>query len=268
MKQDNLARLLGVSKSYLSMLEKGTRNPSLEVLGKLSSITGIPVDNLISASSAEKDNAAINTANARGQLNREHLEHQRTKERLWELERGHHHLTVMIYFHKLFEDIMFNNKTVKNEKNEQLVELAALAMAEGELNFEEIQNIIRVNRSTLWNALCSKKRSYKCKFTGGEIMALSPGEACLCLHCAECIKFDSGECLGYGNEEAPLNIVDMLERMKVNGIFDSMEQAKFLEKYYDLSFSAQEIINIRHKAKNGQPIPDEIFYMDKKRGTH
>jgi hypothetical protein len=56
--------------------------------------------------------------------------------------------------------------------------------------------------------------------------------------------------------------------MKVNGIFDSMEQAKFLEKYYDLSFSAQEIINIRYKAKNGQPIPDEIFYMDKKRGIH
>jgi transcriptional regulator with XRE-family HTH domain len=265
MKQGNLAELLGVSQSYLSMLEKGKRKPSLKFIDKFSDVTGIPSENLVSKSVDEKNSTVTNIANTKNQLNREHLENQQTKERLWELERLHHHLIAVIYLHKLFEDIMFDNKTVKNEKNDQLVELAALTMAEGELNFEEIQNIIRVNRSTLWNALRDRKRPYKCQFTGGEIMASSPGEACLCLHCLECIKFDSGDCLGYGNEEAPLNIVDMLERLKVNGIFDATEQAIFLEKYYDLSYSAQEIINIRYKAKNGLPIPDEIFYMDKKR---
>lgn len=43
MNQENFASSLGITQSYLSLIEKGHRKPSLEVLQKMSDILNIPL---------------------------------------------------------------------------------------------------------------------------------------------------------------------------------------------------------------------------------
>ena len=42
-----LAKLVGVSRSYMTRLENGERNPSLTLAAKLSETTGIPIDSFV-----------------------------------------------------------------------------------------------------------------------------------------------------------------------------------------------------------------------------
>jgi transcriptional regulator with XRE-family HTH domain len=46
--QDELARRVGVTKAYISLLESGTRtNPSLDVLRRLAKALGVPLTKLL-----------------------------------------------------------------------------------------------------------------------------------------------------------------------------------------------------------------------------
>lgn len=47
MKQVELAKELGVSKSYVSEIENGNRTPSLDVVNKYSELFGIPVSSIM-----------------------------------------------------------------------------------------------------------------------------------------------------------------------------------------------------------------------------
>ena len=42
-----LAKLVGVSRSYMARLENGERNPSLTLAAKLSETTGIPIGQFV-----------------------------------------------------------------------------------------------------------------------------------------------------------------------------------------------------------------------------
>ncbi|MGQ9705402.1 MAG: helix-turn-helix domain-containing protein [bacterium] len=46
-KQGELAKMLGISKGYLSQIETGVRNPSLKIMKKFSLIFGVSVDYFI-----------------------------------------------------------------------------------------------------------------------------------------------------------------------------------------------------------------------------
>ena len=136
-------------------------------------------------------------------------------------------------------------------------------MEEGELTFEEIRAILRMGRSTLRNCLDVEKQPYECVFVdGGKIMASSPGEAALCLKCFDCASCASGKCLGYGDEKHPENIIALLKRLKVNGVYDGTDQARIIETYYDVPLSARDLADIRYRYKKGLSIPDEVFYLD------
>ncbi len=47
MSQTELANKLGISQGAVSMIENGERNPSLELLYKMSQTFGVPIDDLI-----------------------------------------------------------------------------------------------------------------------------------------------------------------------------------------------------------------------------
>jgi hypothetical protein len=136
-------------------------------------------------------------------------------------------------------------------------------MEEGELNFEEIRAVLRMGRSVLRKCLNIEKQEYKCAFIdGGMIMASSPGEAALCLRCFDCAALESGECLGYGDEKHPETIIDLLERLRINGVYDETEQARIANTHYGLPLSRRDMADIRYRTKKGLPIPDGVFYMD------
>jgi transcriptional regulator with XRE-family HTH domain len=46
-KQGDVAERLGISKSYLSEIEKGRKKPTLEIVEKYSSVFGIPVSSIM-----------------------------------------------------------------------------------------------------------------------------------------------------------------------------------------------------------------------------
>ncbi len=47
LKQVELAKLLGISNSYLSELENGEKTPSLEILGKYAEIFKMPISSIL-----------------------------------------------------------------------------------------------------------------------------------------------------------------------------------------------------------------------------
>ena len=199
----------------------------------------------------------------KSRLNRERREHQRAEERIWELEQINERLIAEIRIREHFECIVCVESLSKGEKTERLKELAVLTMEKGELGFDEIQRVLKVDRPVLRNWLESEKRPYECRFVdGGRIMASSPGEAALCLRCFDCEAFESGECLGHGDERRPDNIIEILDRLRANGVYDGAGQARILEKYYGLSLSPRDIANIRYRGKKHLPIPNDVFYMD------
>ena len=267
----DFAKLLDISEPYLSMLEKGIREPSLELIQKLVAVTEIPIGRWLSVNPPPESEEisclmrsdALAAANMKSRLNREHLEHLRAEERAWELENVNEHFKAEIRLRERFEDVVCAETLSKNEKLKKLKELAVWTMEEGELKFNEILRVLRIERFVLRKWLDTDKRAYECRFVdGGEILASSPGEAALCLQCFECKAFESGECLGYGDEKLPENIGEILERLKANGVYEGKEQAKILEKHYGLSLSPREIASIRYRTKKNLPVPDEVFFLD------
>jgi len=268
-RQADFAKRLAVSESYLSMIETGQRMPSLEFIEKLVDATDIPVEKWLSANPhlENKEISYLTRNEARmdmkQRLNREHRQRQKAEERVWELEEINEHLMAETRLHEHFEDILCAESLSKSEKIAKLKKLAVLTMEEGELCFDEIQRVLKVERSILRNWLEAEKRPYECRFVDeGRILAFSPGEAALCLRCFDCEAFESGECLGYGNEKRPENIVEILVGLRKNGVYDGASQAQILEKYYGISLSARDISNIQYRYKNNLPIPDDVFFLD------
>ena len=271
-RQADFAELLGVSEPYLSMLEKGQREPSLPLIRRLVSVTEIPAEKWLSMTpqpeGSETASRMIKTsasavAEMKSRLIRKHKELQKAEERVWELEQANGHFSAENRLRRCFEDIVCDESLSKSEKQERQRKLAKWTMEEGELYSEEIRAVLRMERPDFKECLNVEKQVYECAFVdGGMITAGCPGEAALCLRCFDCAAFESGKCLGYGNEEHPENIIAMLERLKINGVYDGIEQAHILETYYNLPLSPQELADIRYRAKAGRPIPDDVFYMD------
>lgn len=263
------AELLEISEAYLSMLEKGRRQPSLTFIQRLVDMTGIPVDRWLVISSSNDEAASSGKENVsaamdiKNRLTRKHRELMKAVERNWELEQANEHLAAGIRLRNDYGEIIGADSLPKIEKLKKLEELASRTMKQGELNFDEILDVLKVNRSMLRNWLEVKKQAYKCRFVGsGEIMACSPGEAALSLCCFDCKELETGECLGHGNEKRPENIAELLDRLRANGVYGGAEQALILEKYYGLPLTAHDIANIRYRIKNGLPISDDLFYLD------
>jgi transcriptional regulator with XRE-family HTH domain len=265
MKQEDFARKLGVTKSFVSATEHGIREPSLEFLRSLVKITGIPAVEWLPEETVSGVTGAA--SDIKNRMNRDHLEIQRREEEIWKLEATNDHLAAIIQFYEKIVDIERCNGLSKEEIEEKYRELVILTIWDGELNFREVRNITKIRRSIIRDWMDTAKQPYVCaQFEGGMIMAASPGEAALCLRCYTCVKRDGGECLGYGNEH-PENIVEMFDCLDANGIYNATEISDIFKTYYKLDYPAQYIINIRYKIKNDLPIPDDVYYMDTARRT-
>jgi transcriptional regulator with XRE-family HTH domain len=265
-----LAGLVGVTDTYLYMLEKELRDPRLKMLEKIASVIGVPVAELLRDETAsDKDGATEVYDGARilvdlkNKLERERRGRLKAEKSMLEQERKTEHLETVIGLYKRFGDITLNGSLTEIEKTEHLEELAKTAMSEDVLSVSEILAVLRLKRSFLKKCRQAEKHVYKCRFAeNGEITASNSGEAALCLRCFDCEDFESRECRGYGNEKHPRNIIVLLARLRANGVTDAAEHVRILEKFYKLPMSLHELAEVLYRDKNGLPIPEGIYYLD------
>ena len=269
-KRADLADLLDVTDNYLYRLEKGLKQPSLNLIRRVSEIIGVPVEDLFHEHSPpEATDGEVIYEGARtfveivNKLNRERQNRFQIEKRNLELERMVEHLLVVIHLYMRFGDILSEESLSRSEKMKKMEKLAITTASEGEINFNEILAVLKIKRSTLRNWLRSEKIAYPCLFAeGGEIMASTPGEAALKLGCFDCEGRESGECKGHGNEKGPENLIVLITRLEANGVINRTEQSRVLEESYGVSISAHEISEIVYRDKHDIRMPEGVFNME------
>jgi transcriptional regulator with XRE-family HTH domain len=265
-----LAGLVGITDTYLYMLEKGLRDPRLVMIEKIARVIGVPVAELLrDETESDRDGGTEAHDSARVQvdlknkLERERRGRLKAEKSMLEQERKTEHLEAVIGLYKRFGDITLNGSLTEDEKTGHMEELAKTAMSEDVLSVSEILAVLRIKRSFLKKFRQAEKHVYKCRFAeNGEITASNSGEAALCLRCFDCEDFESRKCRGYGNEKHPKNIIVLLTRLRANGATDAAEHVRILERFYKLPMSLHELSEVIYRDKHGLPIPEGIFYLD------
>jgi transcriptional regulator with XRE-family HTH domain len=265
-----LAGLVGVTDTYLYMLEKEMRDPRLRTIEKIARVIGVPAAELLRDEAesgkdggAEAPDSARTLADFKNKLERERRGRLKAEKSLLEMERKTEHLEAVIGLYKRHVDITLIGSLTESEKTERLEELAKTAMSEDVLSVSEILAVLRIKRSFLKKHRRAEKHVYKCRFAeNGEITASNSGEAALCLRCFDCEDFESRECRGYGNEKHPKTIIVLLTRLRANGVTDAAEHVRILERFYKLPLSPHELAEVLYRDKNGLPIPEGIYYLD------
>jgi transcriptional regulator with XRE-family HTH domain len=266
----DLANLIGITDDYLYRIEKGEKQPSPDALARIANITGLPAERFLIESvkpETEDDefvaNGGLNAlADLRGKLDRERHLRRHSEKRILALEWKAEHLIALVDLHVRYEDIICARSGAA-EKTKSLENLARSVAHSGEFTFSEIAAVFRVKRSILKCWLDVGKRAYPCRFDENRtVMADTPGEAALRLLCFDCAEFEDGECKGYGNEKRPENLIMLLLRMEINGIYNKTEQSQLLAEGYGIELTPTEISGIVYRHKTGKSVPEDTFYLD------
>ncbi|MDR1508101.1 MAG: helix-turn-helix transcriptional regulator [Synergistaceae bacterium] len=268
-KPADMAKLFEISVTYLYMLEKGRKEPSLRLIRKMAGVIGVPVGKLLHEETGEIDDdlgangSASIMAGFNSKLECERNGRLQAEKRSLASERAVEHLQGVISLHVRFADIKLSKSLSEDEKTRKIKELAKEAIHGNTATFGEALTVFRVTRSTLKNWLREEKLAYKCKFAeGGEIMASTPGEAGLCLRCFDCKELESRGCEGHGDEKRPANIIVLFARLRANGVLQQEELSRILGKHYGIPLTPHEISEMIYRYKHGMPIPEGIFYLD------
>jgi putative transcriptional regulator len=270
MKRIELAKLLGVSESHIYKLERGLKQPSLKLVRKISAVIGIPSDTLLSGENAGNDGSETSAklvshvmTGMKDRLEQECRVRKKAEKLVLEKDRIIECLENVIKLQTKFADIICDQHSSKDEKLKKLKELAKDTVKGGKVRFGEICSALRIGRATLRNWLWGEKRAFSCEFVeGGQIMATNPDEARLRLCCFDCAAFDSGKCSGHGKETRPENIIDLIERLEVNGVTRRIEQSKILDASYGRTLSSHEISEVIYRYRHGLHIPEGLYYLE------
>lgn len=120
-KRADLADLLDVTDNYLYRLEKGLKQPSLNLIRRVSEIIGVPVEDLFHEHSPPEATDEVIYEGARtfveivNKLNRERQNRFQVEKRNLELERMVEHLLVVIHLYMRFGDIMSEESLSRSE---------------------------------------------------------------------------------------------------------------------------------------------------------
>jgi transcriptional regulator with XRE-family HTH domain len=260
--------LLGITENYLYRVEKGISTPSLQLSKRIAEVIGVSVESLLDESKSKTYEDEGITRGARvltdimNKLSRERHGRSKAEKYSIKLEQRIEHLEALIELHMQFDDVRCDESLSKGETAKKLETLAEKTSHEGEITFNEILTVLRVKRSVLKNWLISGQRPYKCKLFEKEVMASSPGEAALRLLCFDCEEFESHECSGYGNEKRPENLIILLLRLEVNGIYNRAEQSQILDESYGIKLSPHSISEMIYRSKIGLPLSEDLLNLD------
>jgi transcriptional regulator with XRE-family HTH domain len=266
-KRSDFAKLFGISEDYLYRLESGMREPGVDFIERLSCYSGIPIGAFFGESEGEDcdlpeapdrpDKIKTLTGLLR-ELNQERNKRKMEERRALELRNWIEHLVAVNELCIRFEDILLQELSDAEEAKK----IAALVRATakiGEIRFDEIQGILRLNRSTLKHWLESEKTSYSCKLDEGKtVIASTPGEAGMRLLCFDCEARANEDCRGYGENNYPENIFVLIALFQANGVYNRKEQARLLQESYGIELSPHQISELLSRKKHGKPVPEDI----------
>jgi predicted RNase H-like nuclease (RuvC/YqgF family) len=247
------------------------REPGVDFIVKLSCYSGIPIGAFF-AESGEEDCDLPETPDKPGkvktltellrELNQERNRRKMEEKRVSELQKSIEHLAAVNELCIRFEEILLQ----KLSNPEEAKKIAALARATaklGELRFDEIQGMLRLNRSTLKHWLESEKTTYSCKLDKGKtVIASTPGEAEMRLLCFDCEARASEDCRGYGENNYPENLFVLIALLQANGVYNRKEQAQMLRESYGIELSSHLISELLSRKKHGKPVPEDIENLD------
>jgi transcriptional regulator with XRE-family HTH domain len=264
----NFAKLLGISYSHLRKIENGKREPSLETLRKISDCTGIPAGEFLkgtdegysseSMDGREKITSFVTLGKG---LSQERFRRENLEDRVSELERLLTHVLSVNEFQEKHIGIL-RQKLPTTEEAKKIAALARWAARAGEVRFDEIQGMLRMNRRALRRWLESEKAVYVCKLSPERtVTATTPGEAGMRLSCFDCDARAKELCRGYGETSYPENVFMLVAMFEANGIFDREEQARILRESFDMDISARQLTEMISRKKRGKPVPEDFIYL-------
>jgi transcriptional regulator with XRE-family HTH domain len=267
----DFAQLLGISEDYLYRFESGMREPGVSFIERLSNYSGIPIgaffeepgeeDCVLPTTPDNPDKIKTLTELLRD-LNQERNKRKMEEKRASELEKLLEHMMAVNELSVRFEEILLLELS-DPEKAKKIAMLARATAKIGELRFDEIQGLLRLNRSVLKHWLSSEKTSYSCKLDEGKtVLASTPGEAGMRLLCFDCEARANEDCRGYGENNYPENIFVLISLLQANGIYNRKEQAQLLHESYGIELSPHQISELLSRKKHGKPVPENLKNLD------
>jgi transcriptional regulator with XRE-family HTH domain len=264
----NFAKLLGISYSHLRKIENGEREPSLDVLRKISEYTGISAGEFLkncddeclseNAANPEKINDILTLIRM---VDKEKFYRKNAEERISELEKAQRHILALIKLQERYIGILKQRLPAAEEAKKTAILAREFAKA-GELCFEEIQAGLHLTRGTLESYLKAVKMTYSCKmYPEKTVEASTPGEAGMSLICFDCEAQAKELCRGYGGLKYPENFLTLIQICEANGIHNREKQAQILRSSFDKDISAHKLSEMISRSRHGKRVPDDLFYL-------
>jgi transcriptional regulator with XRE-family HTH domain len=262
------ANFLGISYSHLCKIESGVREPSLDVLRKISECTGVSAGEFLKNSDEKPLFENINSpeeitgvAVLSRDLYKEKFLRKNLEDRVSELERLLTHALAVHEFQEKYIMIL-RQKLPTTEEAKKIAALARETAKAGELRFDEIQAGLGLTRGTLKDYLRFEKMTYSCKMSPERTAeAFTPGEAGMQLACFDCEAHAQELCRGYGEANYPENFFMLIAMFEAHGIHNREVQARILRDSFDSDISAHKLSEIMSRKKHGKPVPEDIIYL-------
>ena len=263
MKRSEFAAFLGLSYGGLYKYETSAREPDREFLEKAADLFDVPVNTFFVDITEEfgSPNRTQNLLELTNRLNKERFEKKMQAQRILELEKQNEHLISICELHKQYVKILLLDLP-KVERNKKLAKMARETAKSGEIRFDEIAEILQVDRATLRRWFASNKNTYVCRLLVEKtVEAYTPDEAGIRLQCFDCENKANEDCSGYGNTVSPGDFFALIALYEANGIYDREEQARLLNESYNMDLTPHQISEYLSRKKTGKPIPTDIINL-------
>ena len=270
----DFAKLLGISYRHMHNIEAGVREPSLDLLRAISQYTGAPPGAFLEDESSfetldtmDGTEKAANLIELIKDLNRERFTVKTFEKKTLDLEKQREHMLAVIALQEKYIELLRQDKS-PIEKGKKIAALARSAVREGEIRFDEVQAILRLNRRKLKQLLESEIGEYRCKLFDDRIVtATTPMEAGIKLGCFDCEARADNDCRGFGENNYPENIFMLIAMLEANGIHNREEQARLLRDSFEMDISAHQLSVALWRNREGKSVPEDMVNMrpDKRR---
>ena len=263
MKRSEFAAFLGLSYGGLYKYESGDREPSRGFIEKAAVLLDIPVNDFFADKPEEfgSPSRVQSLLELINRLNKERFEIKIQAQRIAELEKQNEHLVSISELHTRHVEILLL-ELPKAERSKKLANLARETARSGEICFEDIIGILKIDRAILRRWLASKKNTYVCRlFIEKTVEAFTPDEAGIRLQCFDCESKANEDCSGYGNTASPGDFFAIIALYEANGIYEREEQARLLHESFNMELTPHQISEYLSRKKTGKPVPADIINL-------
>ncbi len=255
-----IAEYLYITEDYWYKMEEGKRQPGSELLKHISELTGISMEILMDPGQRipplpKNRTNLYNILSLWEKLDQERALRIGSEMDALQAGRAIETILAVCSLQKKYLAVVLRLVPESDALTDTTRKCAVEAAKEGKLDFLTISSVLKVRQRTLNQWLGTGKSLYKCPFALYEPVLLPSREAAgLAFSCFDCVHRDFGECRGYGKNNHPESVFELIEQLKKSGIVDKKEQREFIKKHY--GFSLKALSKRREKGQNASPQAD------------